>query len=105
MSLMKNSIAVINPSLFEGWSSTFEQAKSYGKKIILSNINVHVEQNPNGAEYFHPTNANQLSKILLNTDKKKYFKKDRNLYNDAQRNMKENLKKYAFQFREIIEII
>jgi hypothetical protein len=105
MSLMKNSIAVINPSLFEGWSSTIEQAKSYGKKIILSNINVHVEQDPNGAEYFNPTNENQLSKILLNTDKRKDLKKDRNLYNEAQRNMKLNLKKYALQFCEIIQII
>ena len=32
MSLMYHSIAVINPSKFEGRSSTVEQAKSIGKK-------------------------------------------------------------------------
>lgn len=105
MSLMKNSIAVINPSLFEGWSSTIEQAKSYGKKIILSNIKVHKEQNPKGAEYFHPANANQLSKILLNIHKRKDFKNDQKLYNDAQKNMEKNLKIYSSQFFEIVQSI
>jgi hypothetical protein len=105
MSLMKNSIAVINPSLFEGWSSTIEQAKSYGKKIILSNIKVHTEQNPKEAEYFHPANANQLSKILLNIHKRKDFKNDQKLYNGAQKNMRKNLKIYSSQFFKIVQSI
>ena len=45
MSLMFHSVAVINPSEFEGRSSTVEQAKSLGKQIILSNIKIHKEQN------------------------------------------------------------
>ena len=44
--LMKFSIAVINPSLFEGWSSTVEECKSVGKNMILSDISVHKEQYP-----------------------------------------------------------
>jgi len=35
MSLIYYSLAVINPSLFEGWSSTVEQAKACNKKIIF----------------------------------------------------------------------
>ena len=38
MSLIYNSVALINPSKFEGWSSSVEQAKSMGKKILLSDI-------------------------------------------------------------------
>ena len=45
MSLIYYSLAVINPSYFEGWSSSVEQAKAYNKKIILSQIDVHKEQN------------------------------------------------------------
>jgi hypothetical protein len=105
MALMKNSIAVINPSLFEGWSSTIEQAKSYGKKIVLSNINVHLEQNPSDAEYFDPTNANQLSKILLNIYKKKDFRKDEKNYMFARNEMIKNLKRYALFFLDIIQDI
>ena len=44
VSLMPNSIAVINPTLFECWSSTVEEAKSLGVTLVLSDINVHREQ-------------------------------------------------------------
>ena len=43
---MFHSVAVINPSEFEGRSSTVEQAKSLGKQVILSNIKIHKEQKP-----------------------------------------------------------
>ena len=62
--LMRNSISVINPSLFEGWSSTVEEAKSIGKSLILSNINVHREQNPPAAVYFDPADSEGLANIL-----------------------------------------
>lgn len=62
--LMKYSIAVINPSLFEGWSSTVEECKSLGKNIILSNIPVHYEQSPEYSFYFNPLNENELASIL-----------------------------------------
>jgi hypothetical protein len=64
LSLMENSLAIINPSFFEGWSSTVEESKSMGKKIVLSNIPVHVEQNPENSFYFDPNNALELSNIL-----------------------------------------
>ena len=35
MSLIYHSIALINPSKFEGWSSSVEQAKSMGKKVVV----------------------------------------------------------------------
>lgn len=62
--LMRNSIAVLNPSKFEGWSSSVEEAKSVGKKIILSRINVHVEQAPARGEYFEPDDADSLAAIM-----------------------------------------
>ncbi|EOZ9389286.1 glycosyltransferase [Enterobacter cancerogenus] len=49
--LMKGSLAVINPSRFEGWSTTVEEAKYLGKRLILSDIPVHHEQNPQDAIY------------------------------------------------------
>jgi len=50
--LMRRSLAVIQPSLFEGWSTVVEDARSLGKMIILSNIGVHLEQNPPNAIFF-----------------------------------------------------
>lgn len=74
MSLIYHSIALINPSKFEGWSSSVEQSKSMGKKIILSNINVHKEQIFNRAEYFNKNDFKQLASIL----RKNWIKYDQN---------------------------
>jgi glycosyltransferase involved in cell wall biosynthesis len=62
--LMKNCLAVLNPSRFEGWSSTVEEAKSIGKQIVLSNIPVHIEQAPLDGRYFSPDDAKGLAVIL-----------------------------------------
>ncbi len=62
--LMRHCISVINPSLFEGWSTTVEEAKSLGKHVILSDIVVHHEQDPPDALYFDPRDAEALSDIL-----------------------------------------
>jgi len=64
--LMENCLAVINPSLFEGWSSTVEEAKSIGKLTVLSDIPVHREQNPSGAIYFNPFDEHDLANALAN---------------------------------------
>ena len=62
--LMKQSIAVINPSRFEGWSSTVEEAKSIGKQLVLSDIAVHLEQDPPGGLYFPADDPQALAAIL-----------------------------------------
>lgn len=62
--LMRNCLAVINPSLFEGWSTTVEEAKSIGKGMILSDLAVHHEQNPPDSFYFSPHDPEALALLL-----------------------------------------
>jgi glycosyltransferase involved in cell wall biosynthesis len=50
--LMRTSMALINPSRFEGWSTTVEEAKSFGAPMILSDIDVHREQTDGASRYF-----------------------------------------------------
>jgi glycosyltransferase involved in cell wall biosynthesis len=50
--LMRTSTALINPSRFEGWSTTVEEAKSFGTPMILSDIDVHREQTDGTSRYF-----------------------------------------------------
>lgn len=64
-SLIKYSKAVINPSLFEGWSSTVEECKSVNKNMILSNLNVHVEQYAH-ADFFVKDDLQSLVDVLRN---------------------------------------
>lgn len=62
--LLRRAAAVIQPSLFEGWSFLVEDARALGKKIYLSDIPVHREQAPPDAVYFQPQNSAQLADIL-----------------------------------------
>ena len=102
MSLMFHSVAIINPSKFEGWSSSVEQAKSMGKKIILSNINVHKEQNPQRKIFVNPNNYNKLASIMINVWKN-YNKKDENKFNKiAYKNLKPRMIVYAKNYQKII---
>ncbi|KJC56294.1 glycosyl transferase [Bradyrhizobium sp. LTSPM299] len=50
--LLRAATAMVNPSRFEGWSSTVEEAKSFGVPMILSDIGVHREQTAGAARYF-----------------------------------------------------
>jgi len=61
--LIKFSKVVINPSLFEGWSSTVEECKSVEKNMILSNLEVHKEQYPN-ATFFERNSVESLKNVL-----------------------------------------
>jgi len=101
LSLIYHSIAVINPSKFEGRSSTVEQAKSMGKKVILSNINIHKEQKPRNANYFDPDNYKQLSKILINNSS--YKNKNKNYYKNAQKKNNDDMRIYCNNYLKIVK--
>jgi len=62
--LMRHAVAVINPSRFEGWSTTVEEAKSLGKAIILSDIPVHREQAPARARFVSPDDADEMAAAM-----------------------------------------
>ena len=102
MSLIYHSKAIINPSLFEGWSSTVEQAKSYNKRIILSNINVHIEQNPENAIFFDPNNSIELSKILIKTLKEKKSKTRNFSLRRNQKKLSLKIEKYEKKYIDMI---
>ena len=63
-SLIRQSVAVLNPSRFEGWSTTVEECKSIGKSLILSDLAVHKEQSPPASTYFPVDDAAQLAALL-----------------------------------------
>ena len=62
--LLRASVAMINPSRFEGWSTTVEEAKSFGVPLILSDIDVHREQAGSMASYFGLDDASTLADQL-----------------------------------------
>lgn len=44
VALMRRSIAILQPSQFEGWSTVIEDAKTLGKLVLASNLAVNLEQ-------------------------------------------------------------
>jgi glycosyltransferase involved in cell wall biosynthesis len=64
LALMRSCAALINPSAFEGWSTTVEEAKAMGTPMILSSLNVHKEQAEDQALYFDKDSPEQLAGIL-----------------------------------------
>ena len=90
--LIKFSKAVINPSLFEGWSSTVEECKSVGKNMILSDLNVHKEQYPESL-FFERNGVDSLKNIL----------KDYNVENKFNvEDLETRTKLFANNYEEII---
>ncbi len=94
--LMDNSIAIIQPSLFEGWSTVVEDAKALNKYIILSDLEVHREQINNNAYFFNPHEEILLAKALEKYVIDKPITEKMNYSND--------IKKFALKFIELINL-
>ena len=78
--LMRYCQAVIQPSLFEGWSTVIEDAISLQTPVIASNLDVNKEQLGDKGVYFDPLNAFQLAETLQLYPQRVDF--DRKIYED-----------------------
>lgn len=99
---MRYSVAVINPSLFEGWSSTVEECKSIGKNMLLSDIPIHREQDPEESIYFDPKSVEKTAEVL------KQVWLDNRLISPnkkLERQSSKNLQKRTLAFAEIYQNI
>ena len=64
LQLMRYSQAVLQPSLFEGWSTVIEDAKSLQVPVVASNLKVNIEQLGKNGVYFDPQNSDELASII-----------------------------------------
>lgn len=62
--LIRGAAAVVQPSFCEGWSSLVEDAQAFGKRIYVSDIPIHREQNPPDARFFDPESPEELAALL-----------------------------------------
>jgi len=61
LQIMNHSLAVIQPSLFEGWSTSIEDAMAIGKPVIASSLDVNKEQLGDKGFYFDPADPEELA--------------------------------------------
>jgi glycosyltransferase involved in cell wall biosynthesis len=65
LQLMHHSLAVIQPSLFEGWSTVVEDAKAMNQYVLLSDLPVHREQLDYNVLFFNPHDSRQLANCMV----------------------------------------
>lgn len=102
MSLMRHAVAVINPSKFEGWSTTVEEAKSLGKSILLSDIPVHREQAPDRATFFSFDNARELADAMAVAWDRWDEEQDVRFINEAAAKLPERRREFARRYENIV---
>jgi glycosyltransferase involved in cell wall biosynthesis len=73
LKLMSESLAVIQPSLFEGWSTVVEDAKAMNKFVILSDLNVHREQLKQNVTFFNPRKPEELAACMSDANRLTVF--------------------------------
>ncbi|MBI1768758.1 MAG: glycosyltransferase family 4 protein [Bacteroidetes bacterium] len=96
--LMQNCSAVIQPSLFEGWSTVVEDAKALGQPILVSDIPVHREQlGTDFTYYFRPDDYLKLSELMSKTSQ--YAKQNYGVY---ERNIKSFANRMLESMKEVL---
>ncbi|MDL2003459.1 glycosyltransferase [Vibrio parahaemolyticus] len=94
--LQNFSKAIINPSLFEGWSTTVEEAKSLNKNLILSDIAIHREQVKSKVVFFQPSSYQDLAMFIK--DDFIFSEEDVNNENDEETYYEELRKSFLLAF-------
>lgn len=64
LGLMRGAVAVIQPSLCEGWSTVVEDAKALGRHVLASDLAVHREQLERNVDFFEPHDHQALAMLL-----------------------------------------
>lgn len=99
---MRQSLYVLQPSLFEGWSTTIEEAKSLGKGVIASDLAVHREQNPSGSKYFPAKDPRALSLLLAGEFDNKQPGPDLKMEAEARDQLPLRTRNFADQFMRVV---
>ena len=95
LALMKHATAIIQPSLFEGWSTVVEDGKAMNQFVFVSDIPVHREQITENCCFFNPYDEMDLLDKLVNFLNQKPAIK--------QIDYSTNIKKFGEEFHEILK--
>ena len=100
--LMVTSVALLNPSLFEGGSTTVEEARALGIPMVLSDLDVHKEQMGEKATYFDRYSSKSLANVLkcfqpLNDTKRKQHA------DEAKCDAKQRIRHFSEEFTSLVK--
>lgn len=101
--LIRQSQAVLQPSLFEGWSTSIEEAKSLGKGMIVSNLPVHREQNPPASIFFDPHKPEELAACMVKYFQEKNPGPDYELEAHARQQLLPRMQEFGRTFMRVVK--
>ena len=84
--LMKHAKAILQPSLFEGWSTVIEDARSLQVPVIASDLPVNIEQIEKEGNFFSPHDDKKLAYLMDWQEERDY---DKLIYKPYEQRMKE----------------
>lgn len=99
--LMKNARLLIQPSKFEGWGCSVEDAKVMGKWILLSDIEVHKEQQYSKSMLFPQDNSVALSTLIIDN----FEKAEKCDLEYGNQYMMEKARQYSLELQSAIDSI
>ena len=102
LALMRYSVAVINPSRFEGWSTSVEEGRSLGKCLLMSDIDVHREQAPTRGRYFGVDSPESLAKLMVEVDLDHDDDREEAYVKAALGRLSERREEFANSYEEIV---
>jgi glycosyltransferase involved in cell wall biosynthesis len=101
--LIRQSICVVNPSLFEGWGYTVDEAGAVGKRVLASDLPAHREQQTLACEFFDPCNNDELAAMLQRVWRTAQPGPSIPLELEAQRRMPERISALSHQLFEALK--
>lgn len=96
--LIRRSLAILHPSLFEGWSTVVEDGRALGKSMVLSDFPVHLEQQPPKTTFFGRYDAADLASVLANQWQVLQPGPDRTSENEARFRNQQDMQALGYRF-------
>ena len=95
LQLMNHAEAIIQPSLFEGWSTVVEDGKAMNQYVIASNIDVHIDQLQQNCSFFNPLNPIELADKII--------ERQQMIIDRSTNHYSNNIKKFAEAFLQAVD--
>ena len=100
---MRQCVCVMNPSHFEGFGLSVQEARCIGKQLLLSDLPPHREQDPPQTTYFDPHDVEALADRMEEVWDQVRPGPDSQLEAQARDEYSDRVRQFAQAFMSVVE--